>query len=122
VTAPRLTGQTPNNDVYRIDRNPTSSTPHQYLQVIGLWDGMDTGLLAAARARRAADLTGTCPCCPYFQQGHDPSCPANTHNLLRRLDHWESRISKWERGMRITEDPTNTIGRVAFETVVGDRG
>lgn len=111
---PRLTGQTPNNDIYRLDDGEYDSVPVS-VQIIGLWDGMPPTLLAAARARRAATVTGTCPLCALDDRFHQSTCPAAFGNMSAALAHWERFTRPHERGRRLVEDPTNVVAAVVYE-------
>lgn len=116
MTAPRLTGQTPNNDIYLVDG--PGGIP-KYVQVIGLWTGMPATLLAGCRARRAATLTGVCPFCDYQTlRHHHHDCNADFDYLQRSLALWEhirTTYTHKPRGERITEDPTDPTLITTFD-------
>jgi hypothetical protein len=121
MTRPRLTGQTPNNDVYRVDAGQSSDIP-RYVQVVGLWDGMPAELLAAARGRRAAALTGYCPFCRYAEQRHNTDCPSSQRRLSVMLFRWETYAKHAQRGKRLVEDPTSTIAARIYQTTEAQQG
>lgn len=118
MTRPKLTGQTPNNDIYLL---PGDIPIH--VQVIGLWTGMPPTILAGCRARRAASVTGECPLCPFHDRIHDVNCLAGDQALTAGLAQWERYTPKFRRGDRITEDPTNTVSIEIYEraAAIGDR-
>jgi hypothetical protein len=77
----------------------------------GLWTTMPDTLLAALRARRAANATGRCPACdgvadlPVTGIAHENTCPAIDDAIGPALYAWGRQVGRYARGRRIAEDP-----------------
>ena len=76
----------------------------------GIWTGQPAELLAVARQRRTADVTGQCPACRACldlaagQIAHDRRCPVSDDKLRPALTRWARQVGP-ARGRRIVETP-----------------